>query len=89
MSDCLALFGVIRALPIRTGFGKVDKQLQLILSLSVWVPADVDFVACFQSNCWFFRQNRCTSRIVLCGNAISKLSATMTTTKRRKIKLKA
>ena len=53
MSDCLALFGVIRALPIRTGFGKVNKQLQLILSLSVWVPTGVHFVACFQSNCWF------------------------------------
>ena len=27
MSDYLALFGVIRALPIRTALGKVDKQL--------------------------------------------------------------
>ena len=37
----------------------------------------------------FVRQNRCTSRIVLCGNATSKLSATTTMTKRKKIKLKA
>ena len=51
---------------------------------SVWVFADVDFVARFPSNRRFFRQNRRISRIVLRGNATSELSASATTKAGRK-----
>ena len=44
-----------------------------IMSLSVWVPTDVDFVARFRSNCRFFRGNRRVSRIVLSGNTTGEL----------------
>lgn len=44
-----------------------------IMSLSVWVPTDVDFVARFPSNCRFFRGNRRVSRIVLSGNPTGEL----------------
>ena len=44
-----------------------------IMSLSVWVPTDVDFVARFPSNCRFFKGNRCVSRIVLSGNTTGEL----------------
>ena len=44
-----------------------------IMSLSVWVPTDVDFVARFPSNCRFFRGNRRVSRIVLSGNTTGEL----------------
>lgn len=41
-----------------------------------WVPADVDFVVCFWSNCRFFRWNHCMLRIDLCGYVISELCTT-------------
>ena len=44
-----------------------------IMSLSVWVPTDVDFVARFPSNRRFFRGNRHVSRIVLSGNTTGEL----------------
>ena len=44
-----------------------------IMSLSVWVPTDVDFVARFPSNCSFFRGNRRVSRIVLSANTTGEL----------------
>ena len=44
-----------------------------IMSLSVWVPTDVDFVACFPSNRRFFRGNRRVSRIVFSGNNTGEL----------------
>ena len=43
----------------------------------------------FSINGLFFRQIRCTSRIVLCGNTTSKLTATTIMTKLRQIKIKA
>lgn len=49
------------------------------------VPADVDFVAFFQSNCQFLSQNCRISRIALQGNATNKLSAITTTMEVREI----
>ena len=45
--------------------------------ISAWIPADVDFVPRFLSNCRFFRQprNRRILSIFLRGNATSKPSA--------------
>lgn len=44
-----------------------------IMSLSVWVPTDADFVARFPSTRLFFSRNRRISRIVLSGNTTGAL----------------
>ena len=49
------------------------------------VPADVDFVAFFPSNCRFLSQNCCISRIALQGNATNKFSATTRTMEMREM----
>ena len=48
--------------------------MPLIMRTSIWVPAKVDFVACFPSNRLFFRRNRRISRSVLRVNATRSLT---------------
>ena len=48
--------------------------MPLIMRTSIWVPAKVDFVACFPSNRLFFRRNRRISRSILRVNATRSLT---------------